>query len=102
MSQKKSHKSKKTGGKSTRFSRRTFIGGMAAGALGAWGAMKWLDYYGEDPDRPPDLYEYFLDNFWFETVDLYHQKINPPLKGSHKADIVIIGADSRGFPPPTT
>jgi glycine/D-amino acid oxidase-like deaminating enzyme len=43
------------------------------------------------------LYEYFLDNFWFKTVDLYGQKINPPLKGSHKADIVIIGGGFTGL-----
>ena len=25
--------------------------------------------------RPPDLYEYFVDNFWFESADLENQKI---------------------------
>jgi glycine/D-amino acid oxidase-like deaminating enzyme len=41
--------------------------------------------------RPPDLYEYFVDNYWFRAADLENQKINEPLRGSHKADIVIIG-----------
>jgi glycine/D-amino acid oxidase-like deaminating enzyme len=47
--------------------------------------------------RPPDLYEYFVDNFWFKTIDLENQKINEPLRGSHKADVVIIGGGYTGL-----
>jgi len=47
--------------------------------------------------RPPDLYEYFVDNFWFKAADLENQKINEPLRGSHKADIVIIGGGFTGL-----
>ncbi len=47
--------------------------------------------------RPPDLYEYFVDNFWFKTSDLEHQKINEPLRGSHKADVVIVGGGYTGL-----
>ncbi len=47
--------------------------------------------------RPPDLYEYFVDNFWFKAADLENQKINEPLRGSHKADIVIIGGGYTGL-----
>ncbi|MCP5096073.1 MAG: FAD-dependent oxidoreductase [Chloroflexi bacterium] len=47
--------------------------------------------------RPPDLYEYFVDNFWFKTVNLENQKINEPLRGSHKADVVIIGGGYTGL-----
>ena len=47
--------------------------------------------------RPPDLYEYFVDNFWFKTIDLEHQKINEPLRGSHNADVVIIGGGYAGL-----
>ncbi len=47
--------------------------------------------------RPPDLYEYFVDNFWFKSVDLENQKINEPLRGSHKADIVIVGGGFTGL-----
>lgn len=78
-------------------SRRTFIGGMAVGAAGAWGLSAGLTRFGTDPARPPQLYEYFLDNFWFKAADLEHQAINPPLKGSHKADIVIIGGGFTGL-----
>ncbi len=47
--------------------------------------------------RPPDLYEYFVDNFWFKAADLENQKINEPLRGSHRADIVIIGGGFTGL-----
>ena len=47
--------------------------------------------------RPPDLYEYFVDNYWFETVDLENQKINEPLRGSHKADVIIVGGGFTGL-----
>jgi len=47
--------------------------------------------------RPPDLYEYFVDNLWFKTIDLENQKLNEPLRGSHKADVVIIGGGYTGL-----
>lgn len=47
--------------------------------------------------RPPDLYEYFVDNFWFEAAGLESQEINTPLKGSHKADVVIVGGGYTGL-----
>jgi glycine/D-amino acid oxidase-like deaminating enzyme len=47
--------------------------------------------------RPPDLYEYFVDNFWFKTIDFENIKINEPLRGSHKADVVIIGGGYTGL-----
>ena len=47
--------------------------------------------------RPPDLYEYFVDNFWFEAADLENQRINEPLRGSHKADVVIVGGGYTGL-----
>ena len=47
--------------------------------------------------RPPDLYEYYVDNYWFKTVDLENQVINEPLRGSHKADVVIVGGGFTGL-----
>jgi len=47
--------------------------------------------------RPPDLYEYFVDNFWFKATDLKNQKINEPLRGSHKADVIIVGGGYTGL-----
>jgi len=73
------------------------LGGLAVGAAGIWGLSKGLARFGRDPARPPDLYEYSLDNLWFERADLEQQKINEPLKGSHKADVVIIGGGFTGL-----
>ena len=78
-------------------SRRSFVGGIAAGAAGTWALSRGLFRLGDDPARPPQLYEYFLDNFWFEAADLEHQSINAPLKGAHKADIVILGGGFTGL-----
>jgi gamma-glutamylputrescine oxidase len=80
-----------------KISRRAFVGGLAVGAAGAWGLSRGLARLGDDPAKPPELYEYFLDNFWFEAADLEHQAINPPLKGTHRADIVIVGGGFTGL-----
>lgn len=47
--------------------------------------------------KPPELYEYYVDNYWFKTVDLENQKINEPLRGIHKADVVIAGGGFTGL-----
>ncbi len=47
--------------------------------------------------RPPHLYEYFVDNFWFKSNDLENQTINEPLRGSHHADVVIVGGGYTGL-----
>ena len=83
------------GGK--KISRRAFVGGVAVGAAGAWGVSHGLKRMGHDPAKPPQLYEYFLDNFWFKEADLENQEINAPLKGTHKADIAIIGGGFTGL-----
>jgi glycine/D-amino acid oxidase-like deaminating enzyme len=47
--------------------------------------------------RPPDLYEYSIDNFWFKAAGIKDQKINQPLRGSHSADVVIVGGGYTGL-----
>jgi len=47
--------------------------------------------------RPPDLYEYYVDNYWFKAAGLEDQVINQPLRGSHTADVVIIGGGYTGL-----
>ncbi len=47
--------------------------------------------------RPPDLYEYFIDNTWFDTIDLENQPITEPLRGFHAADVVIVGGVYTGL-----
>jgi glycine/D-amino acid oxidase-like deaminating enzyme len=51
----------------------------------------------DDPNRPPKLYEYFIDNFWFETAGLYEQRVNAPLKGRKTADVAILGGGFAGM-----
>jgi gamma-glutamylputrescine oxidase len=80
-----------------KISRRSFLGGVAVGVAGAWGVSAGLTRLASDPARPPQLYEYFLDNFWFAAADLEHQPLNPPLKGRHTADMVIIGGGYTGL-----
>ena len=78
-------------------SRRAFFAGVTVGAAGTWGASRGLARLGHDPARPPQLYEYFLDNFWFRSAGLADQPVNAPLKGSHRADIVIVGGGFTGL-----
>jgi hypothetical protein len=47
--------------------------------------------------KPPELYEYFLDSFWFKASGLENEIINEPLRGRHKADVVIIGGGFTGL-----
>ncbi len=47
--------------------------------------------------RPPDLYEYSPDNFWFKAAGLADQTINEPLRGRHKADVIILGGGFTGL-----
>ena len=47
--------------------------------------------------RPPDLYEYSIDNYWFRSVDFENQPINEPLRGRHRADIAIVGGGYTGL-----
>lgn len=74
-----------------------FLGGLAVGAAGVWALSKGFARWGRDPARSPDLYEYSLDNFWFKAADLERQEISEPLKGSHKADIAIVGGGFTGL-----
>ena len=81
-----------------RLTRRRFLQGAAVGGAGMWAASvlprrAFLD----DPHRPPKLYEYFLDNFWFEEAGIEHESINQPLRGRQLADIEILGGGFAGM-----
>ncbi len=80
-----------------RISRRQFLAGAAvgAGAVGAvgLGGARWL----ADPDRPPDLYEYYVDSYWFDSSGLRDDPLRPPLRGAEKADVAIIGGGFTGL-----
>ncbi len=78
-------------------SRRFFLSGMAIGALGTLGLSGLKNIFEHDPNKPQLLYEFSVDNFWFTKVDKNMMVINNPLKGNHKADIVIIGGGFTGL-----
>jgi glycine/D-amino acid oxidase-like deaminating enzyme len=74
-----------------------FAGGIMVGAAGMWGAKRVWDAWNRDRHRVPELYEYALDNYWFQSAGLADEPINPPLKGKHSVDIVIIGGGYTGL-----
>ncbi len=68
----------------------SIIAGAAIGAAaGIAATIVPRKIFSNDKKRPPHLHEFFADNFWFDSVDLYGQTFNKPLKGKEKADIVI-------------
>jgi glycine/D-amino acid oxidase-like deaminating enzyme len=79
------------------FSRRQFLAGatVGAGAVGAavLGAERWLD----DPERVPELYEYYVDSYWFDSSGLRDDALRPPLHGAAKADVAIVGGGFTGL-----
>ncbi|MCP4131288.1 MAG: FAD-binding oxidoreductase [bacterium] len=77
--------------------RRFFLSGMAIGAFGALGLSELKNILEDDPNIPQLLYEFSTDNFWFTKVDKNLMVINNPLKGNHKAHIVIIGGGFTGL-----
>ena len=81
-----------------RITRRAFTTGVATGAVGMWagtGLPRRLSL--GDPERPPQLYEYFVDSFWFESAGLDGEVINAPLKGRQRADVAIVGGGYAGM-----
>jgi len=81
-----------------RFSRRDFLAGAAGAGLGAaatatLGPCGWL----EDPARPPFLYEYFVDSYWLASSGLRGEPLRPPLRGSTRADVAIVGGGFTGL-----
>jgi glycine/D-amino acid oxidase-like deaminating enzyme len=50
-----------------------------------------------DKHQPPAIFEYFVDCLWFETSGIHNAKVNAPLKGKQKADIVIAGGGFAGL-----
>ncbi len=83
--------------RSIKMSRRTFLSGVVAGAAATIAFSNLKKKWEYDPDKPELLYEFSVDNFWFTKVDKELMVINKPLKGKHKADIVIIGGGFTGL-----
>ena len=76
----------------------SIIAGAAIGAAaGIAASVLPRKMFSNDKKRPPHLHEFFVDNFWFDSVDLYGQTFNKPLKGKEKADILILGGGYAGL-----
>jgi NADPH-dependent 2,4-dienoyl-CoA reductase/sulfur reductase-like enzyme len=71
--------------------------GAAGAVVGAGAAALTRKALDNDKSRPPHIYEYHVDNVWFEDTDFYSRRPNAPLKGEEKADIVIIGGGYAGL-----
>ena len=79
-------------------SRRTFLAGAAAGgaAVFAGGVLpRWI--LSHDPDRPPALYEFYVDSFWMDSAGMGNEPVRPPLRGAQKADVAIVGGGFCGM-----
>jgi glycine/D-amino acid oxidase-like deaminating enzyme len=76
--------------------RRDFLAGTAAAAVGAVGGGLALSGAG-DPERLPDLYEYYVDCFWFESSGLRDEPLRAPLRGATRADVAIVGGGFTGL-----
>jgi glycine/D-amino acid oxidase-like deaminating enzyme len=78
--------------------RRSFLKGAAVGGAGVWAAAVLpRRAFRNDPHRPPKLYEYFVDNFWFESAGIHEAPMARPLKGSQRADVAILGGGYAGM-----
>ena len=81
-----------------RISRRAFLRGAAVGGAGVFGAAvlpRWV--LSRDPDRPPSLYEFYVDSVWMQSAGLFEEPVRPPLRGPQKADIAIVGGGFTGL-----
>lgn len=80
----------------SRLTRRDLLAGAAGAGLGFAGATlpaRWLT----DPNRPPELFEYFVDCFWFDAAGLRDAPLRPPLAGEQRADVAILGGGFTGL-----
>jgi glycine/D-amino acid oxidase-like deaminating enzyme len=79
------------------WSRRELLAGTGVGlgtaAVAATLGGDWL----EDPARPPSLYEYFVDSYWFESSGLRDDPLRAPLRGDARADVAIVGGGYTGL-----
>ena len=79
------------------WTRREFLAGAAIGAAAGAGATALPRILLSDPARPPDLYEYSVDSYWFDSSGLRDEALRPPLRGDAKADVAIVGGGFTGL-----
>jgi len=81
-----------------RVTRRAFLRGAAVGGAGVLGAAvlpRWA--LERDPERPPSLYEFYVDSFWMESAGAWNEPVRPPLRGRQRADVAIVGGGFAGM-----
>jgi glycine/D-amino acid oxidase-like deaminating enzyme len=71
--------------------------GAAGAGLGWAGATLPARWLARDDARPPALYEYFVDCYWFESAGLRDAPLRPPLEGDQRADVAILGGGFTGL-----
>ena len=79
------------------WTRREFLAGAATGAGLGVAVAAAPRFLLADPARPPDLYEYDVDSYWFDSSGLRDEPLRAPLRGDAKADVAIIGGGFTGL-----
>jgi hypothetical protein len=81
-----------------RLTRRSFLRGAALGGAGALGAAvlpRWA--LERDAERPPSLYEFYVDSFWMDSAGARQEPVRSPLRGRERADVAIVGGGFAGM-----
>lgn len=85
-------------GAERRITRRTFMRGAAAGGAATWAASVLpRRLLTRDPDRPPALYEFYVDSVWMQSAGMEAEPVRAPLRGRQRADIAIVGGGFTGM-----
>lgn len=85
-------------GERTSATRRAFLKGAVVGGAAVFaGGILPRRMLSNDPDRPPALYEVYVDSFWMESAGLWQEPVHPPLRGKQKADVAIVGGGFCGM-----
>jgi glycine/D-amino acid oxidase-like deaminating enzyme len=86
------------GGSERPLTRRAFLRGAAVGGAGVLGAAVLpRACLSRDPERPPSLYEFYVDSFWMDAAGLWSEPVRPPLRGRQRADVAIVGGGFAGM-----
>lgn len=83
----------------SRLSRRAFLGGAVAGGAAMWaGAVLPRRAFEQDPERPPALYEWYVDGYWLESAGVWDDSpVRAPLQGRQRADVAVVGGGFCGM-----
>jgi glycine/D-amino acid oxidase-like deaminating enzyme len=84
---------------SGRVTRRAFLGGAVAGGAAMWaGAVLPRRLFESDAERPPALYEWYVDGYWLDSAGVWDgNPVREPLRGRQRADVAIVGGGFCGM-----